>query len=134
MRHLKKVQVLDETTSEWTASIPRLPGKLGTVSWKSEIVKDDPGALLSWKSLPGSAIENAGKVSFNDAGKFGTEVHVVISYHAPLGLVGEKAGKLLNPLFEKMVREDIRNFKRFIETGEIPTTEGQPVGRSNFSF
>ena len=134
MRHLRKVQVLDETTSEWTASIPRLPGKLGTVSWKSEIVKDDPGALLNWRSLPGSAIENAGKVAFNDAGKFGTEVHVVISYHAPLGLVGEKAGKLLNPLFEKMVREDIRNFKRFIETGEIPTTEGQPVGRSNFSF
>ena len=129
MKHLKKVEVLDEKTSEWTANLSKLPGNLGTLSWKSEIVKDDPGAVLSWQSLPGSAIENAGKVTFNDAGKFGTEVHVVISYHAPLGLVGEKAGRLLNPIFEKMVSEDIRNFKRFIETGEIPTTEGQPGGR-----
>jgi uncharacterized membrane protein len=129
MRHLKSVQVLDEHISEWTANIPEIPGNLGTLSWKSEIVKDDPGALLSWRSLPGSSIENAGKVTFSDAGKFGTELHVVISYHAPLGLLGEKAGRLLNPVFEKMVKEDIRNFKRFIETGEIPTTAGQPVGR-----
>ena len=123
MRHLKKVQVLDEKTSEWTANIPEIPGNLGTLSWKSEIVKDDPGALLSWRSLPGSSIENAGKVTFSDAGESGTELEVVISYHAPLGLLGEKAGRLLNPMFEKMVREDIRNFKLFIETGEIPSTE-----------
>jgi uncharacterized membrane protein len=125
MRHLKRVEVLDEKTSEWTANIPEIPGNLVTVSWKSEIVKDDPGALLSWHSLPESTIENAGKVTFSDAGESGTELNVVITYHAPLGLLGEKAGRLLNPMFEKMVKEDIGNFKQLIETGEIPTAEGQ---------
>ena len=114
MKHLKKVEVLDETTSEWTAYVP---GNMGSISWKSEIVKDDPGALLSWHSLPGSTIENAGKVTFNDAAESGTEVEVVITYHAPLGILGEKAGRLLNPVFEKMVREDISNFKTYMEEG-----------------
>lgn len=120
MKHLKRVEVLNETLSEWTAVTP---GNIGKLSWRSEIVKDDPGALLSWHSLPGSSIENAGKVTFSDAGKSGTEVHVVISYHAPLGLVGEKAGRLVNPIFEKMVKEDIRNFKTYMETGEVPATQ-----------
>jgi len=126
MKHIKRVEVVDEHISEWTAT---LPGNVGSLSWKSEIVRDDPGALLSWQSLPGFSIKNAGKATFQDAGKFGTEVHVAISYHAPLGILGEKAGRLLNPILEKMIKEDIRNFKRIIETGEIPTIEGQPSGR-----
>lgn len=122
MKHLKKVEVLDESRSEWTAA---LVGDVGTVTWKSEIVKDDPGDTLSWHSLPGSSLENAGKVTFSDAWNAGTLVDIVISYHAPLGLLGEKAGRLLNPLFEKMVEADVRNFKRYIETAGIP------VARSN---
>lgn len=116
MTHLKRVEVINETLSEWTAMTP---GNIGKLTWRSEIVKDDPGALLSWHSLPGSSIENAGKVTFSDAGKFGTAIHVVITYRAPLGLIGENAGRLLNPIFEKMVRGDIRNFKQYIETGDV---------------
>lgn len=130
MKHLKSVVVSDESISEWRAVVP---GALGTIMWKSQIVRDDPGALLSWQSLPGSAIENTGKITFSDAGKFGTEIHVVISYHAPLGLLGEKTIRLFNPIFEGMVKEDIRNFKRYMETGEIPTIEGQSSGRNKKS-
>jgi uncharacterized membrane protein len=126
MKHLKSVEEIDEKISEWKAVIP---GELGTITWRSEIVKDDPGAMLSWQSLPESAIENAGKITFKDAGKFGTEIHAVVSYHAPFGLLGEKTIRLFNPLFEDMVKEDIRNFKRYMETGEIPTIEGQSSGR-----
>ena len=123
MTHLKKVTQLDQETSEWEAYIP---GGLGaTISWKSHIVKDDPGALLSWQSLPDSTIVNAGKVEFRDEGNSATDVHVVISYHAPLGLVGEKAARWLNPMFEKIVAEDVRDFKRYMETrsGEIETVQ-----------
>ena len=115
MNHLKTVKIVDDLHSEWTAT---LAGDLGTVSWKSEIVKDDPGSTLSWHSLPGSTIENAGKVTFSDAGLTGTQLDVVISYHAPLGILGEKAARLLNPVFEKMVEEDVHNFKRYMETQE----------------
>lgn len=126
MKHLDSVKEINEKLSEWKL---RIPGGLGTVSWKSEIVKEEPGDFLSWHSISDAGIENAGKIEFRDAGKFGTEIHVVISYHAPLGIVGEKAARIFNPMFETAVREDVRNFKRYIETGEVPVTEGQPSGR-----
>lgn len=122
MKHLQNVTVLDEKLSEWTAV---LIGDVGSISWTSEIVKDDPGALLSWHSVPESSIENAGKITFEDAGLTGTRVDIVISYHAPLGILGEKAARLLNPMFEKMVRDDVNSFKEYIETAELPITQGR---------
>lgn len=126
MKHLKKVEVLDDKISEWEAKIPK---GLGTIKWKSEIVEDQPNERLGWHSLPGSDIENAGNVHFRDAGRFGTEVHVVISYRAPAGKVGEKLAELLNPALEEIVKEDIRGFRRYLESGELPTIEGQPKGK-----
>lgn len=114
MDHLESVTVLSEIRSEWKA---KLPAGLGTVTWEAEIVKEEPYRFIGWQSLPGSTVKNAGKVTFKDAGELGTLVHIVFSYHAPLGVAGEEIGKLLNPYFEKMVRKDIMGFKRFMETG-----------------
>ena len=111
MEHLESVESLNDSISVWEAS---LPGHVGTLRWKSEIVKERPYEFLGWQSLPGSSIENAGKVEFRDANG-GTELHVVISYHAPGGIAGESAARLFNPVFEDMVEEDVRNFKWFIE-------------------
>lgn len=114
MEHLESVTVLSEVRSEWKA---KLPAGLGTVTWEAEIVKEEPYRFIGWQSLPGSTVKNAGKVTFKDAGELGTLVHIVFSYHAPLGAAGEEIGKLLNPYFEKMVRKDVMGFKRFMETG-----------------
>lgn len=114
MEHLESVTVLSPTRSEWKA---KLPGGLGTVSWNAEIVAEEPYRFIGWQSTPGSFVKNAGKVTFKDAGELGTLVHIVFSYHAPLGAAGEEIGKLMNPYFEKMVRKDIMGFKRFMETG-----------------
>lgn len=126
MKHLENVTTLDDKVSEWTA---RIPGNMGTISWRSEIVEDEKDEKISWKSVPDSTIENEGTTHFRDAGKFGTEIHVIINYSAPLGTPGESVAKMLNPAFKEMVQEDIKNFRRYMETGEIPTTEGQPSGR-----
>lgn len=125
MTHLKSVKVLTEKTSEWKAKVPK---GLGSIGWKSEIVEDETNKRIGWKSMPGSSIDNAGNVHFKDAGEFGTEVHAEISYHAPVGKPGEGVAHLLNPLFGEMVKEDVKNFKRYMETGELPTIEGQPKG------
>ena len=113
MEHLESVDSLNESISVWEVKIP---GNMGTMRWKSEIVKERENELLGWQSLPGSGIENAGKVEFKDVGD-ATEVHVVITYHAPGGIPGESAARILNPMFEDMVEEDVRNFKWFIERG-----------------
>ena len=114
MEHLESVAVLSDTLSEWKAI---LPGGIGTISWKAEIVGEEPYRYIGWRSIEGSDIKSAGKVEFKDAGELGTLVHVVFSYHAPLGMVGEEIAKLLNPIFEKTVRKDIMAFKRYMETG-----------------
>ena len=112
MEHLESVKTLTDHISVWKA---KLPGGTGTLSWQSEIVKERPDEFIGWQSLPGSDIENAGKVEFKNAPGYGTEVHVAISYDAPGGIPGEGAARMINPLFEKMVTNDISNFKRFVE-------------------
>ncbi|WP_297334609.1 SRPBCC family protein [Flavobacterium sp.] len=114
MEHLESVTVLNESLSEWKA---KLPGGIGTVGWKAQIVGEEPNRYVGWSSLPGSAVRNAGKVEFKDAGELGTLIHIVFSYHAPLGSAGEEVAKLMNPVFENMVRKDVMGFKRFMETG-----------------
>ncbi|HEY1006511.1 MAG TPA: SRPBCC family protein, partial [Sphingobacteriaceae bacterium] len=92
------------------------------ISWDAEIVEDQPGFMIGWHSVPGSTIHNAGKVEFRDApGGSGTIVNVVISYTPPAGGIGTAVGQLLTPVFEKMVREDVSNFKSYMEgQGKVP--------------
>ncbi|OCB78194.1 hypothetical protein B0A79_15405 [Flavobacterium piscis] len=81
-------------------------------------MKDEKERLISWSSLPlMPQLKNAGKVLFRPSGK-GTEIIVTISisYHAPLGIAGENAAKLFNPYFEKLVKDDIMNFKTYLES------------------
>jgi uncharacterized membrane protein len=118
MKHIQKIDIINDITSEWTV---KAPGG-GTLKWKSDIVHDEPNIRIGWKSQPDALIENFGNVHFHDAGSYGTLVHLAISYHAPAGKLGEGVAHLLNPLFEKIIKEEIQNFKQYIETGKIPTT------------
>jgi uncharacterized membrane protein len=126
MKHLANVTELSNTKSHWEARIPE--NNPVTISWDAEIVKDEPGTLLSWRSLPGSTVDNAGKVEFRDAlGHQGTEIRVTIVYRPPAGNIGSGIAKLLNPVFKKMIKEDVLNFKQYIEV--VSRTEGAVSGR-----
>lgn len=114
MKHLANVTEIDTKHSHWEAVIP---GNVGKIKWNAEIVKEEDGYLIGWQSISNSMINNAGKVMFHDAlGGAGTELEVVISYHPPAGELGASAAKLLNPVFEKIIRRDVMNFKEYIET------------------
>ena len=120
MQHIKSIKNIDDTHSKWKAS---LPGHLGSIKWKAAIVKDVPGRFLGWNSLPGSTIENAGKVEFRQTNDGGTELRVLISYRAPLGILGAGIAKLFNPAFQKIIEGDIKSFKCYIETGVRPESK-----------
>ncbi|SFD98362.1 YgaP-like transmembrane domain [Flavobacterium phragmitis] len=115
MSHLSGIKTIDENTSEWTA---KGPGGIGSISWIAKIAKDRKDKLLSWFSVDGSTIRNAGKVIFKAHGHTATELDITISYHAPLGIAGESAAKLLNPYFEKLVEADILSLKKHLESNE----------------
>lgn len=116
MNHLEYVELIDETRSHWVA---RLPSGIN-VSWDAEIVKDKPGEVIGWSSLPDSIIDNAGKVFFRDTadGK-GTLVDVVITYRPPAGGLGAGVAGMLNPLFKNMVDADVRNFKQYMDIDDV---------------
>jgi len=122
---VKSVKVTDEKKSHWVVDGPA--GK--DVEWDAEVINDEPNTLVAWRSLAGATVDNAGSVRFvpGPEGR-GTEVRVVIDYIPPAGRVGNWVAKLFgkNPASE--IREDLRRFKRLMETGEVPTTEGQPRG------
>lgn len=126
MANIEEVRVLDEKRSRWSARAPA-----GTrVEWDAEITEERPNEFIAWRSLPGADVDNAGRVQFEPApGGRGTVVRVRMAYRPPAGRVGALAAKLMGDDPEHLVREDLRRFKRVIETGEIPTTRGQPSGR-----
>ncbi len=126
MEHISSVEGLDQTRSRWNAPVP---GGLGTVTWIARISEERPPEYLAWRSEPDADIQNDGSVFFRDLGEGrGTEVHATIEYRPPAGKPGALAAKLLNPIFSRLIKEDIRRFKSLVETGEIPTTHEQPVG------
>lgn len=132
MMHLESVTQQDAKRSHWVARLDsenRFAKLLPKVEWDAEIVEEEDNTRLVWRSVPGATVDNSGEVRFVDApGNRGTEVHATILYRAPEGIVGEAVMKLFNPAFKQMIKEDIRRFKRLLETGEIPTNEG-PSGR-----
>jgi uncharacterized membrane protein len=56
-------------------------------------------------------------------------LRVVLKYDPPAGVVGAAVAKLFGEEPEQQIEEDLRRFKSMMETGEVPTTEGQPSGR-----
>jgi len=127
MTHLERVDVIDDLRSHWVARAPRLAG--GTVEWDAEITADEPNSLIAWRSLPGADMDHAGQIRFARAlGDRGTEVHVEMDYVPPAGRAGDWIARLFGKTAKRLIREDLRNFKRLMEVGEIPTIIGQPHG------
>lgn len=125
MQHLESVTQTDSTHSHWIAKAPA--GQ--TVSWDAEIINERANELIAWRSTENAAVENMGTVTFTPApaGR-GTEVKVNMLYSPPGGIVGAQIAKLWGEEPSLQIEGDLMRFKRLMETGEIPTTEGQSRG------
>ena len=127
MSHIEEINELDNKRSHWVAEIA---GGLGHVEWEAEIVRDQENQLIAWRSLPDSEIENSGEVRFHDAGnRKSTIVETTISYRPPLGAAGKLAAKLLNPAFKKVVENDLKQFKKVMESSRNSKRKGSPASR-----
>lgn len=126
MKHLKYVRVINQTRSHWIANAP-----MGSsVEWDADIVNDQENKLIAWTSVEGADVDNSGFVRFTPtASGRGTAVKGVIEYTPPGGAIGNAIAKLFGEEPEQQAGDDLRRFKQLMETGEIPTTEGQPSGR-----
>ena len=127
IENLESVNQLDERRSHW---VVKGPGNT-TIEWDAEIFNEKENELIAWRSLPERAeVTNAGSVRFEPApdGR-GTKLSVTVNYNPP----GGKAGVLLAKLFGEepgqLIELNLKRLKQLVETGEIPTIEGQTSGR-----
>jgi len=128
MEHLDQVADRPGGISHWVAT-----GPAGTrVEWDARIINEIDNKLIAWQSLEGSTIATAGSVNFDET-EHGTRVRVHLQYDPPGGRVGGLVARLFGEDPRQTVREDLRRFKQLLETGEIPTTEGQTTGRRSLA-
>ncbi|MGI5521105.1 SRPBCC family protein [Micromonospora sp. CA-259024] len=127
MAHLESVRAEDLRRSHWIAR-----GPAGhRVEWDAEIIDDRPNTSITWRSVPGTQVPNAGQVRFVPApGDRGTEVRVELRYAPPAGALGRAVAKLFGEEPAQQVRDDLRRFKQVLETGEVVRSEGSPNGIS----
>lgn len=124
MRHVKSVQVLDDTHSEWVVLGPMDQ----EIRWYAEITEDVKNERISWRSRPESLVQTSGSVEFQPqrAGR-GTFVSATVRY-TPGGKLSKAIATMAGKHPQFMVREDVRRFKALLEAGETPTTLGQSHG------
>jgi len=125
MRHLESVIVSSGGQSTWTAL-----GPMGSrIIWDAEIVGEREKESIEWRSLPGSILFVDGSVKFEQApANRGTLIKVEMRYRPRPGAMARAVAKMLGKFPNFIIRQDMRRFKALIETGEIPTIEGQTHG------
>jgi uncharacterized membrane protein len=133
MKGTLDVVVESDTTARWRMGLPA--GQC--VEWRSTITEERPGELIRWESIGDTSLPNRGSVVFRPAPMgLGTEVTLRFSFDPPRGMAGDAVMKLVDklPVVSQWVPsylagKPLHRFKSLAETGEIPTTEGQPAAR-----
>jgi uncharacterized membrane protein len=118
---ISQVTRTGEATSHW---VMRSGDK--TIEWDSEVLADEPGRRIAWRSIGGES-DNAGEVIFEAApGGRGTMVTVLQEFR--MGKLASAWETLVGRNPKQAVIENLRHFKALAETGEIPRIDGQPHG------
>ena len=128
MNRLHSVTVLDNRHSRWVAI-----GPMGReIRWNAEITDERENEYIAWRSLPGSEVEVDGRVEFREApANRGTLISARMQFRAVVGKSSALANSL-NKAASFAMRQDLRRLAALMETGEIPTTEGQSHGPRDF--
>jgi uncharacterized membrane protein len=118
---IEQVVKTGERTSHW---VMRKGDK--TIEWDSELLADEPGKRLAWRSTGGDS-DNAGEVVFEPA-PTGRGTLVTLLQEFRIGKLASAWETLTGRNPKQLVIENLRHFKALAETNEIPRTQGQPHG------
>jgi uncharacterized membrane protein len=114
MSNIEEVRVAGDT-SHW-----RVKGPLGkTVEFDARTTEMSPERGIAWNSTNDNDVETSGQVRFEEVAEGRTRIDVTMNYaDPPGGRVGEVvADAISNP--EREMREDLENFARQVERGEL---------------
>jgi uncharacterized membrane protein len=118
---MKQVVRTGDRTSHW---VMQKDDK--TVEWDAEILADEPGKRIAWRSTGGD-LDHAGEVIFEPA-PTGQGTMVTLLQEFRMSKIAVAWESLTDRSPKQGVIENLRHFKALAETGEIPRTQGQPHG------
>ncbi len=122
MEHVESVRELDDHRSTWVVK-----GPLGhNLEWTAHIISDHKDEMISWESLPGAEVQNAGSVWFESTADGGTQVKVSLQYLPPAGVVGAAVAKLFGEAPEQQLESDLARFKALIENDASAVSAARP--------
>jgi uncharacterized membrane protein len=124
MKHVGAVVPLDAKRSRWV-----IDGAAGrTMTWETEIVEDDPGSALAWRTVGRSDVRHRGRVELYEAtaGR-GTVVSVRLTYRSPSRNGRSALERVFRHDPETQVRGDLRRFQKMVERSEPAAEESRRV-------
>ena len=121
MQHIKSVTQTGDGISHWVVETTHG----AKFEWDARLIEDKPGEMLSWQSLDGADVDNAGSVWFTPAGDGqSTVVKVAMKYAPPGGMIGALMAKVFGDSAEKQMMEDLVRLKNLLESpGHPPVTQ-----------
>jgi uncharacterized membrane protein len=124
MQNIEEVRMSGQDTSHW-----RVKGPLGkSVEFDARTTEMDPKRGIGWNTT-GGEVMTSGEARFEEVSPGRTRIEVTMNYaDPPGGKVGEVAANLIsNP--ERNLREDVENFARIVERGELGGPGAQTPSR-----
>jgi uncharacterized membrane protein len=129
MAHVKEVRKSsDGRLYHWTVA-----GPAGvSVAWDSEVTENVPNELIAWRTVPGSAMRNAGIVRFERNPDNGTRVHMLMSYNPPGGALGHVLASIFGSDPKAVMDEDLARMKSLLEVGKT-RAHGERITRDQIA-
>lgn len=112
MSHLQSVSRVSDRVSHWVAKAPAG----ASVEWDAEIVDDQPGRRIGWRTLPGSEVTHEGMVSFEpEPGGRGTVLRIEMLYRPPAGRVGLRIARSFGAEPALQLAEDLQRLEQLLK-------------------
>lgn len=121
MQHVQSVTQRGDGVSHWVVRTVLDQ----TLKWDAKIIEDKPGQMISWQSLEGADMENAGSVWFTpSADGHATAVKVVMKYSPPGGKLIARMAKFFGGDAGKEMEEDLSKLKSLLESQNASSQGG----------
>ncbi len=128
MAHVKEVRRSEDGHYHWTVA-----GPAGvSVTWDSEVTENIPNQVLAWKTMPWSAVRNAGIVRFERNPDSGTRLHILMSYNPPGGALGHVLASIFGHDPKAVLDQDLARMKSLLEVGRT-RAHGERVTRDQIA-
>jgi uncharacterized membrane protein len=114
MENIEEVRMTGQDTSHW-----KVKGPLGvSVEFDAKTTEMNPERGVGWNTVDGQVM-TSGEVTFQEVQPDRTRVELTMNYaDPPGGKVGEAVANILSDP-ERSTRQDLENFARIVERGEL---------------